>query len=101
MRVVSQRGDMDFPYEMIAMYMSEDNESGETLVVCRWQPDQGAANILARYSCEENAIMSMMECRANFGKHLGKEPYRFPSDRYFQTLKKSMLEASNGSKGEE
>lgn len=65
MRIISQDGMMDFPYELCAVYISKNPDSisklkpNDYLVLCRWQADQKSANILAEYQSEDNAKKAM------------------------------------------
>ena len=58
MRIISQDARFDLPYELTAVYISPKNNGGAS-ILCRWQADQKASNILAEYSCEENAFKAL------------------------------------------
>lgn len=53
MRVISQDGMFDFPYEHIAVYRCE------TRILCHWYAEQRSANTLAEYETEEKAVKAM------------------------------------------
>lgn len=60
MRVISQNGEIDFPYERIAVYC-HDNQ-----VVCRMFADQKNCNVLGAYSTEEKAQKAMEMLRDTY-----------------------------------
>lgn len=62
MRVISQDGIFDFPYEQIAVYRHDNN------VFCRFSNVERSANLLGRYSTEEKAEKAMkMLCGTYIG----------------------------------
>lgn len=58
MRVISQNGIFDFPYNQIAVYRNENN------IMCRFSNVEKSANILGIYSTEEKAEMAMEMMRS-------------------------------------
>lgn len=61
MRVISQNGEFDFPYEQIAVYRN-DNQ-----VACRMFADQKNSNVLGVYSSDEKAQKAMEMMRVSYG----------------------------------
>lgn len=53
MRVISQNGIFDFPYEQIAVYRND------SIVHCRFSNVEKSANVLGGYSSEEKAEKAM------------------------------------------
>ena len=71
MRVISQDGNFDLPYENLAIFIEYEN------VAARFKNER---YLLARYSTEEKAIKAMEAL---------KETYTHPYIRYFQFPKDS------------
>lgn len=71
MRVVSQDGRVDMPYEKIAIYLSCEQ------IVAKHEETR---YMLATYSTREKAIKAMEECRWTWWKHNGFMIFRFPAD---------------------
>jgi hypothetical protein len=60
MRVISQSGMFDFPYEQIAVYRNDNN------VFCRFSNVERYANLLGSYSTEEKAEKAMEMLHKNY-----------------------------------
>lgn len=60
MRVVSQSGMFDFPYEQVAVYRNDNN------VFCRFSNVEKSANLLGSYSTVEKAQKAMEMCRERY-----------------------------------
>ena len=60
MRVISQSGMFDFPYEQIAVYRNDNN------VFCRFSNVERSTNLLGTYSTEERAQEVMEMLRENY-----------------------------------
>ena len=67
MRIISQDGRFDVPYELCAVYLSTQPMKG-TAILCRWQADQKSANLLAEYLSEENALAAMQMLHDAFNR---------------------------------
>ena len=95
MRIISQDARFDFPYELMAVYISPKNNGGAS-ILCRWQADQKASNILAEYSCEENAFKALEMLHDAYGKQTVEYEdrictfetmFRFPSNKELEDKK--------------
>lgn len=71
MRVISQDGRVDMPYEKIAIYLSCEQ------IVTKHEETR---YMLATYSTREKAIKAMEECRWTWRKHNGFMIFQFPAD---------------------
>lgn len=76
MRVISQDGNFDLPYENLAIFIEYEN------VAARFKNER---YLLARYSTEAKAIKAMEALR---------ETYTHPYIRYFQFPQDSEIEVS-------
>lgn len=76
MRVISQDGCYDIPYEQAVV-----SRLGRTVVAYPLN-DLGSSDYiqLASYSTEEKAIKAMEECRWTWRKHNGFMIFQFPAD---------------------
>lgn len=79
MRVISQDGCYDIPYEQAALqrckekiYLMSKNFFGVEGIIVN--------PVIAEYSTEEKAIKSMEECRWQWWKHNGFITFQFPAD---------------------
>lgn len=95
MRIISQDARFDLPYELTAVYISPKNNGGAS-ILCRWQADQKASNILAEYSCEENAFKALEMLHDAYGKQTVEYEdrictfetmFRFPSNKELEDKK--------------
>ena len=106
MRIISQDGMMDFPYELCAVYISKNPDSisklkpNNYLVLCRWQADQKSANVLAEYQSEDNAkkAMQMLHDAYNSqdveyenGIYRYEILFRFPSNKELEDKKNETM----------
>lgn len=64
MRIISQNGRVDMPYEKIALYLSCEQ------IVAK---HEGTKYLLATYSSEEKAIKAMEMCRKEYKRYLVRE----------------------------
>lgn len=71
MRVISQDGSVDMPYEKIALYLSCKQ------IVAKHEETK---YLLATYPTREKAIKAMEECRWTWRKHNGFMIFQFPAD---------------------
>lgn len=71
MRVISQDGRVDMPYEKIAIYLSCEE------IIAKHEETR---YLLATYSTREKAIKAMEECRWTWWKHNGFMIFQFPAD---------------------
>lgn len=76
MRVISQDGNFDLPYENLAIFIEYEN------IVARFENERF---LLAQYSTKEKAIKAMEALR---------ETYTHPYIRYFQFPQDSEIEVS-------
>ena len=99
MRIISQDARFDFPYELTAVYISPENNGGAS-ILCRWQADQKASNILAEYSCEENAFKALEMLHDAYGKQTVEYEdrictfetmFRFPSNKELEDKKNETM----------
>lgn len=60
MRVISQSGKFDLPYEQIAVYLNENE------VMCRLCGDANSRNLLGRYSSAEKSEKAMEMLRNTY-----------------------------------
>ena len=79
MRVISQDGWYDIPYEQAMLlrygkriYLMSQNFSGVERTI--------SDPVIAEYSTEEKAIKAMKECRWTWWKHNGFMEFQFPAD---------------------
>lgn len=79
MRVISQDGRYDIPYEQAALliygsriYLMSQNFSGVERII--------SDPVIAEYSTEEKAIKAMEECRWTWWEHNGFMIFKFPAD---------------------
>lgn len=101
MRIISQDGRFDVPYELCAVYLSTQPMKG-TAILCRWQADQKSANLLAEYLSEENALAAMQMLHDAFNRRDielsdGKFThydcmFRFPSNKELEDKKNETME---------
>lgn len=77
MRVISQDGRYDIPYEQAVV------SHLDRTVVAYPLNDLGSSDYiqLASYSTEEKAIKAMEECRWTWRKHNGFMIFQFPADK--------------------
>lgn len=90
MRIISQDGSYDLPYDLCAIYLNKELMQGVT-VRCRWQADQKASLVIAQYQSMENAQKAMQKLHDAFNDRYcemedGRFTYydsifRFPSNR--------------------
>lgn len=100
MRIISQDGRFDVPYELCAVYLSTQPMKG-TAILCRWQADQKSANLLAEYLSEENALAAMQMLHDAFNRRDielsdGKFThydcmFRFPSNKELEDKKNETM----------
>ena len=100
MRIISQDGRFDVPYELCAVYLSTQPMKG-TAILCRWQADQKSANLLAEYLSEENALTAMQMLHDAFNRRDielsdGKFThydcmFRFPSNKELEDKKNETM----------
>lgn len=64
MRIISQDGTLDFPYEQISVYLQEN------VVLCHSMSDIGKHKVLGEYSTEEKAIKAMEMLREKYKKYI-------------------------------
>lgn len=64
MRLISQDGTYDFPYEHVVVYRNE------TSVVCGIMPDIREKVLLGKYSSKDKALKVMEMLREEYLKHL-------------------------------
>lgn len=74
MRVISQSGMFDFPYEQIAVYRNDNN------VFCRFSNVERSANLLGSYSTEEKAEKAMEMLRGEWLDYADGGLFQFPKD---------------------
>lgn len=79
MRVISQDGCYDIPYEQVMLqrykekiYLMNNNLAGVEDII--------GDPVIAEYSTEEKAIKAMEECRWAWWKHNGFMIFQFPAD---------------------
>lgn len=79
MRVISQDGCYDIPYEQAMLlrygnniYLMSQNFAGVERTI--------SDPVIAEYSTEEKAIKAMEECRWQWWKHNGFITFQFPTD---------------------
>lgn len=79
MRVISQDGCYDIPYEQATLqrckekiYLMSKNFFGVEGIIVN--------TVIAEYSTEEKAIKAMEECRWTWWKHNGFMIFQFPAD---------------------
>ena len=63
MRIISQDGKIDVPYEMTAIHLLEGS------VLMNMVGDTGKGSVIARYSTSEKAQKAMEMLRKEYGKH--------------------------------
>ena len=63
MRIISQNGAIDVPYEMSAI-----RNDGNLIILCM-AGDTGKGSVIARYSTSEKAQKAMEMLREEYGKH--------------------------------
>ncbi len=90
MRIISQDGSYDLPYDLCAIYLNKELMQGVT-VRCRWQADQKASLVIAQYLSMENAQKAMQKlhdafndryCEMEDGRFTHYDSiFRFPSNR--------------------
>lgn len=63
MRVISQNGEFDFPYEQIVV------QRNENIIFARLVADSKARNTLGEYETPEKAEKAMEMCRSKYAEH--------------------------------
>lgn len=97
MRVISQDGTIDFPYEQISVYLQGN------VVLCHSMFDMGKYKVLGNYSTEEKAKKAMemlrdaYECACYCNDAFDsaaqvQRPYLFMNNRVFQFPQDSEVE---------
>jgi hypothetical protein len=83
MRIVSQDGRFDFPYEAVAVCIS--NLDKREIIVFSPHPDSGYMNTMAKYSTEEKARKAMEMLRETYLSYMKLEGGQsFMSNNYIQ-----------------
>jgi hypothetical protein len=79
MRVISQDGCYDIPYEQAALQRYKEKIY---LMSKKFFGVEGITDnpVIAEYSTEEKAIKAMEECRWQWWKHNGFITFQFPTD---------------------
>jgi len=80
MRVISQDGTLDFPYEKSVVFLSPRNTS-EVRILPIGDDEDGR---VALYSTEEKAKKAMEMLRAEFCDYGGTGIFQFPSEEEFE-----------------
>lgn len=63
MRVISQSGEIDFPYEQIVVFRNEN------IIQCRFANVKESVSDLGEYETPEQAEKAMEMCRSKHGEH--------------------------------